>query len=1522
MIDLSFLTEEEQEAIMKVLQRDAELKRAEEERVRHLPEKVKDDVQLKNMSGQWFYEAKSKRHRDKIHGADIIRASMRRKPATLAEVSQNKSNKAKNSWVSNVNKEVFVPPELHGFVEHQEEEQLLKSGSSSKTITSVLDKPEERPRKAAVSPVKQRRNPFNSTASGDNLNSGESEIRPAALPQLPKKEALSLSEESQPEPNLKNYETEEHKKPSVEPTDESQKGLVKRPVPKARKLIHKATDPVSQREDSVPKPAKQTAKNNGVGTPPRGILKRSSSSSSTDSEVRVSQMLDVQKKNALPTATIFEGEAEKNSLTEEVEDSTHISLEKLKQVRFSSSTDKGEPLQSPQLHRGREKGEFDLLESDEKKSGGNNAIKSDSFGNKQTSAVKPLGTYSSALQVKPTDALRDDTSASGPCDTNRSVVLVNEALQTKTVTPKKLETSQKTSSNSLPNSNNELSVDETQENKAHQFLSPPVHESKSHKNFADEHQLSAKTEAHEVSNTNSTSLQQGKPDLVEERGAKTTFKPDKHADELMKVADESVSKVLDWFKRSSGTEDRKHVSARSQGKEPEKEVDFSTRTAVLPTEHSEPSIDGKTEVTEELPFRKIEQQNSISPASFISEDIQLVNERLKPRKGEENAAPNDKLLTELDSTSPEEKEYHQDIKQQNKKSNLTEHQEHKLPSQKCESEKAIQLKSRLRKIRAFWEGDKTMPSHREKEVSINTNASGGGALKGLRESDKIKPTAVYRPNGLHDESKNTLRSAELSCANQASRNEHQNSFEFGPGHAVEKPERTLSSDGEVHEYTESPKANNWQPSVGATLASPESRGKNEKETREGKVAACSQQKPSFQVLSLKEKMNEKSKNQISDPSQFQILRNFWDTRVKLQSNVDRGDVSLPNNTSSITYERKSEEDKGRNDVSKQGLIQQQPQTSEREKTQTLDSVACELPLGTPTLKGLNVTHTENTDAVQLDRKPVISKPQEKMGLPEQEVKECVEKSVVSSKDHHISLQLLQSAGDKDALKETAVDDCLCLPIEKVENKTTPLDIHLPKEEVNETIEKSVAPSRAKEELNPVLMALKRSADRKMPSKSLEDIPSATSNKGKINNPKEELALSAEDGPKPDQHQEKNENAAGISTVPSQPEKLSSNPEKLKGLSKSVPSFLQEESDDRETDTASDSSCSLGRIKKSPSSLTNLSGSSGMASLSSVSGSLMSICSADFGNVDVKGNIQFGIDYVEQLNELHIFICQCKDLAVADVKRQRSDPYVKTYLLPEKYKLGKRKTSVKKKTFNPVYNEILRYKIEKGLLKNQSLNISVWHNDTFGRNSFLGEVELDLGTWDWNDKANKQNNWFPLKPRTSTMAFKLENRGEMKLALQYVPHPVGGKKTLSTGEVHIWVKECHDLPLLRGNRLNSFIKCTVLPDTSRKSRQKTRTVAKTTNPVFNHTMVYDGFRPEDLKEACIELTVWDHNKLANHFLGGLRIGLGTGKSYGTTVDWMDSTSDETALWEKMMNSPNTWVEDTLPLRMLMVAKLTK
>ncbi|XP_065437795.1 synaptotagmin-like protein 2 isoform X12 [Chrysemys picta bellii] len=838
MIDLSFLTEEEQEAIMKVLQRDEELKRNEEERVRHLPEKIKNDNQLKNMSGQWFYEAKSKRHRDKIHGADIIRASIRRKPTTKAERSQNKSDKTKNSWVNNVNKEVSVPAELSGIREETEEGEV-KSNQSSNALDATLDKPQESSKKVAVSPGKQRKNPFNDfTAPEQNVKSRDSESGTTDLSQMPNEDTLSPSKESQSKRNVLNSRSEDHRQASGEQTDESQRIADRPPVPKARKVIYKITDPILEKESSFPKPAKRTDWVNGAGTPPRGILKRSSSSSSTDSEVlRVNQIFDHQSKTGLPSSTVLERVAETNP---PAEDPSQNSLERLKQVRFSSSIGTKQPLQSPQLQHGKDIGEFDLLESDYVKNAENDNSRLDALQNEQTLPVKSPRSQSSALDVNATDrdVSQEDTSVPYSSDANRSSLPVNETLQLKTSLPMEPVTPRKSSSNLSPNVQEVQTVDET--------LSQNI------------------------------SKQSPNPDL--------------------------------------------------------------------------------------------------------------------------------------------------------------------------------------------------------------------------------------------ESSKHTI----------------------------------------------------------------------------------------------------------------------------------------------------------------------------------------------------------------------------------------------------------------------------------------------------------------------------------------------------------------------------------VSTVPSDLDNQFSNPEKLKRLSQSVPAFLQEE----------------------------------------VSGSVMSIYSGDFGNVDVKGHIQFAIDYVEQLKELHIFVSQCKDLAIADVKKQHSDPYVKTYLLPEKYKLGKRKTSVKKKTLNPVYNEILRYKIDKALVKTQRLNLSVWHNDTFGRNSFLGEVELDLGTWDWNDKLNKQMNWYLLKPRTPSAALELENRGEIKLALQYVPQPVGGNKTPSTGEVHIWVKECNDLPLLRGNKINSFVKCTILPDTSRKSRQKTRAVAKTTSPVFNHTMVYDGFRADDLKEACVELTVWDHNKLANRFLGGLRIGMGTGKSYGTAVDWMDSTSDETTLWERMMSSPNTWVEDTLPLRMIMVAKLTK
>ncbi|XP_056096148.1 synaptotagmin-like protein 2 isoform X11 [Rhinichthys klamathensis goyatoka] len=446
-----------------------------------------------------------------------------------------------------------------------------------------------------------------------------------------------------------------------------------------------------------------------------------------------------------------------------------------------------------------------------------------------------------------------------------------------------------------------------------------------------------------------------------------------------------------------------------------------------------------------------------------------------------------------------------------------------------------------------------------------------------------------------------------------------------------------------------------------------------------------------------------------------------------------------------------------------------------------------------------------------------------------------------------------------------------------------------------------------EDDGPVKAALERANARPISiSKSLEDLAS-TQERWKTD-PRSDVGMSMEN----------------VSAVTPNTKTSFSDPEQVKMMSMSVPAFMQQEMDCGNSDCASVSSFHYDRLRtcNTPS---NFSTCSEAASMSSVTGSVMSIYSSDFGNVEVKGIIQFAIHYVQKLGEFHIFVVQCKDLAVADVKRNRSDPYVKCYLLPDKAKYGKKKTCVRKKTLDPAYNEILRFKISMETLKTQKLNISVWHNDTFGRNSFLGEVEVDLAEWDFN---NTQMNEYLLKGRVQVPTSPKHSVGgeemsaEIKVALRFLPQTSHSHKNKGNGEVQIWVKECKNLPISRGVAIDPFVKCAVLPDASRKNRQKTRVLKRSSNPVFNHTMVYDGFIQEDLKEACVELTVWDHDRLNNHFIGGIRLGNGTGKSYGTEVNWMDSNAAEAALWERMMQSQNEWVEDTLPLRMMVMARMSR
>ncbi|XP_053733030.1 synaptotagmin-like protein 5 isoform X5 [Synchiropus splendidus] len=335
-------------------------------------------------------------------------------------------------------------------------------------------------------------------------------------------------------------------------------------------------------------------------------------------------------------------------------------------------------------------------------------------------------------------------------------------------------------------------------------------------------------------------------------------------------------------------------------------------------------------------------------------------------------------------------------------------------------------------------------------------------------------------------------------------------------------------------------------------------------------------------------------------------------------------------------------------------------------------------------------------------------------------------------------------------------------------------------------------------------------------------------------------------------------------------------------------------------------------------------------------SMMSMYSetGDYGNARVSGEILLNISYSYKTGALNVLVKECHNLATGDERKQRTDAYVKTYLLPDTSRQSKRKTSIKANSINPVFNENLRYVISHSQLETRTLQVSVWHHDRFGHNSFLGEVELTFDSWEFDSQIEE---WYALQPKMesnidSTMPYK----GELTVVLKYIPAEknltlpldqiqvkkgfLKGKKTSSFtlpkgGMVELLVKGAKNLTAVKsGGTSDPFVKGYLLPDSNKSTKHKTSVEKRTVNPLWNHTFTYCGLQPGDLNNVCLELTVWDKEALAsNVFLGGVRLGAGTGTSYGNEVDWMDSYGEEQRVWQRMVDNPEVPHECTLMLR---------
>uniref|UniRef100_A0A670HQV9 Synaptotagmin 9 n=1 Tax=Podarcis muralis TaxID=64176 RepID=A0A670HQV9_PODMU len=127
-----------------------------------------------------------------------------------------------------------------------------------------------------------------------------------------------------------------------------------------------------------------------------------------------------------------------------------------------------------------------------------------------------------------------------------------------------------------------------------------------------------------------------------------------------------------------------------------------------------------------------------------------------------------------------------------------------------------------------------------------------------------------------------------------------------------------------------------------------------------------------------------------------------------------------------------------------------------------------------------------------------------------------------------------------------------------------------------------------------------------------------------------------------------------------------------------------------------------------------------------------------------GELMFSLCYLPTAGRLTITIIKARNLKAMDITGA-SDPYVKVSLMCEGRRLKKRKTSTKRNTLNPVYNEAIVFDVPPENIDQINLFIAVMDYDRVGHNEVIGVCQVgndaeSLGRDHWNEMLS-----YPRKP---------------------------------------------------------------------------------------------------------------------------------------------------------------------------------
>ncbi|XP_054262923.1 synaptotagmin-10-like isoform X2 [Macrosteles quadrilineatus] len=105
-----------------------------------------------------------------------------------------------------------------------------------------------------------------------------------------------------------------------------------------------------------------------------------------------------------------------------------------------------------------------------------------------------------------------------------------------------------------------------------------------------------------------------------------------------------------------------------------------------------------------------------------------------------------------------------------------------------------------------------------------------------------------------------------------------------------------------------------------------------------------------------------------------------------------------------------------------------------------------------------------------------------------------------------------------------------------------------------------------------------------------------------------------------------------------------------------------------------------------------------------------------------GELLLTLCYLPKAGRLTVTIVKAQNLKAMDITGA-SDPYVKVYLVCNGKRIRKKRTSVKRSTLSPVYNEALTFDVPASNVDNVSLVIKVIDYDRIGSDELMGCVAI-------------------------------------------------------------------------------------------------------------------------------------------------------------------------------------------------------